>query len=404
MARSSLYNYIYLYKMSSCWLTSNNNPILYMSPLAQVGINTISPQYPLDVSGSANISGCMQVGALSNLGSCSISGGILMNDIATAKWQMNTVGYKLNFNNDTGVSNAFISKMCLTNAGQLGVGTQTPAENLHIIGNTKISGNLISEGGHFVSTSPVVLDSGTGQFFFRKVVGSNSASWLECMDLNDSNLSVYGSATIFGSATINGSIINTGFTTVSNLATSANTLSLSTSNTAYLTASSLASLSNSVVSLSSTLATTSTTAANANSCAISASNRAFSLCKLSKSVDTNSVINTTVNWTNAYNAGNQYFLVLEANQTISSQAATAIKKTRFGISASNSTIQSISSPDVFGSSAAITSLGLSVTASTTTSCTITSTNTLAVSGLMYHNLTIETVSFPMTTIGNVWLS
>jgi hypothetical protein len=181
--------------MSSCWLTSNNAPILYMSQLGNVGINTISPQYNLDVSGNANISSNLQVGSFSNSGSTSLSGPILMNDIVNAKWQLNTIGYKLNFNNDTGPSNAFTNKMVLTNAGQLGLGTTSPSEALHVIGNAKMSGNIMSESGHYGSVGVMVLESGSSQFNFRKIVGSNSASFTDLASMSDSNLSVYGSVT-----------------------------------------------------------------------------------------------------------------------------------------------------------------------------------------------------------------
>ena len=61
-----------------------------------------------------------------------------LDDIATAKWQLTTTGYKLNFNNDNGGS--FNSKMTIVNNGNVGIGSGTPAYTLDVAGSMRSTG------------------------------------------------------------------------------------------------------------------------------------------------------------------------------------------------------------------------------------------------------------------------
>jgi hypothetical protein len=413
--------------MSSCWLTSNNAPILYMSQLGNVGINTISPQYNLDVSGNANISSNLQVGSFSNSGSTSLSGPILMNDIVNAKWQLNTIGYKLNFNNDTGPSNAFTNKMVLTNAGQLGLGTTSPSEALHVIGNAKMSGNIMSESGHYGSVGATVLESGSSQFNFRKIVGSNSASYTDLAVMTDSNMAVYGALTaasininsiagidlgysiagrdvasgrigyglytpntldIVGAGasantrqiklwdnvlvnqnlTVSGSINNVGFTNVSNLATAANTLSISTSNYVYPQ-----------------IATLNSSIGNNN------------LVKGIKSTNSTGSINTTVKWANnTQSLGNHHYLILDVNQHFSNDSSFGIRNTQLCISMSNCSIADQRSANVWGAPPVFTTMSCVVSASNpaTQTLTLTSSTSWTPTGSVCHQFVVSLLSAP----------
>jgi len=408
--------------MSSCWLTSNNSPILYMSPQGQVGINTITPQYPLDVLGSANVSSMLQVGGLSNLGNTFLNGSLLFNDIATAKWQMNTLGYKLNFNND--ISGTLVNKMVLTNAGQLGIGTSLPTETIHAIGNIKGSGNLILEGGHHVSTGATVLDSGNGQFNWRHIVGSNSASYTELAVLADSNLSVYGSVTtplinitsaidlgssivgrdssaghigynyissntldiigagtavnsrniklwdnvtIPGNITIAGNILNSQQSIINNL-------SMSTSNFVYPQ---IASLTNQVASYS--------TYINANP----------RVCKSMTSTGP-TPINTVIKWANNTQSGNHFFLIVDLTQQYSSDTMFGIKNTSLCLNMSNCSIADQRSAQVFGNSAVFTTMNCAITASNPAlqTLTLTSTTSWSPSGTVNQQMAVSVICSP----------
>jgi hypothetical protein len=341
----------------------------------------------------------------------------------------------LNFNNDTGVSNAFTSKMSLTNAGQLGIGTSTPSESLHAIGNIKGTGNLILEGGHHITTAATVLNSGAGQFNWRRIVGSNTAPYTDLMILADSNLSLCGSATVstvninsvngidFGysiagrditagkigyslftsntldivgagtgpnvkniklwdnvtipqNLTIGGTIINTQFSTISSLATSANTLSLNTSNYVYPQ----------IATLNSSL--------NNNN-----------LCKINKSVNSTATLYSTIKWANNLSTGNHFFIILSIDQNFSSDTLFGIRNTQLCISLSNASISDQKSASVWGSPSVFTTMSCVVSSSspTTNTLTLASSTSWTPTGNICHQFGVSLISFP-TDCGAITVS
>lgn len=68
--------------------------------------------------------------SFASIGSSSFATTLQLNDIANAKWRLNTGGFNLNFQNDDG--GTFNNKMSITNTGSVGIGTTviTPGTRL----------------------------------------------------------------------------------------------------------------------------------------------------------------------------------------------------------------------------------------------------------------------------------
>lgn len=132
---------------TSQWTTAGTS-IYYQS--GGVGIGTQSPGYQLDVQSNAQWAARFKKTDATH-------GGILIDSAAgynpnlglsvngTIKWYMNSnvaQSDSLQFWESTGVTPRFT----LTQGGNVGIGTSTPTEKLHVTGNGKISGNLTVDG------------------------------------------------------------------------------------------------------------------------------------------------------------------------------------------------------------------------------------------------------------------
>lgn len=142
---------------------------LNMTYAGNVGINKQAPAYPLDVGGNSRLGG-----STVNIGSSNSAITLQLDDIATAKWQFTTTGYKLGFNND--VSGSFASKMVIQNNGNVGIGSSIPAYNLDVSGNTRLGGQQLYLGTS--GTGNVFIDNSTtngGQLIVGFNTGKPSA-------------------------------------------------------------------------------------------------------------------------------------------------------------------------------------------------------------------------------------
>jgi hypothetical protein len=142
--------------------------------------------------------------------------------------------------------------------------------------------------------------------------------------------------------------------------------------------------------------------------AVSASNKAYSMTwnntpdKIIKSLDTSNALSITVNWQTP-STNNAYYIMLDVSQNIASQTACGIRKKRVAISTSNWGIAYDQMADTFGNYSAFSTLQLAVTASNSTSCTLTSSTNWITTGTMAHVYSAEILGAPLQ-IGNITLS
>lgn len=158
----------------------NNNTIMYMNS-SNVGIGTVTPNEKLTVIGNISTNG-----EKINLYS-SVSDAIIKShsDAGNAALQLNNgslspgSGPLINFQlNDSSIARirgitslssitfetSNVEKMRITSEGNVGIGTTTPTEKLHVDGNVLITGNLSALGGTtqidttIVTTSAMVID------------------------------------------------------------------------------------------------------------------------------------------------------------------------------------------------------------------------------------------------------
>ena len=126
-------------------------------------------------------------------------------------------------------------------------------------------------------------------------------------------------------------------------------------------------------------------------------------CKLNKSLESSNAINMTLNWSTPYSLGNQYFVILETNQTIANQLFMGAKRSRYAVGISNYSIAFQESADVFGSMSAFTTLNIAQVASNSTSVTLQSSTNWVTGGVMSHQYGVEIISAP-SYVGSVWLT
>ena len=145
------------------------NANITTASITSLGVNTTPSTYNLDVFGNARLGGTTL-----NIGSSNSAITLQLDDVATAKWQFTTTGYKLGFNND--VSGSFASKMVIQNNGNVGIGSSIPAYNLDVSGNTRLGGQQLYLGTS--GTGNVFIDNSTtngGQLIVGFNTGKPSA-------------------------------------------------------------------------------------------------------------------------------------------------------------------------------------------------------------------------------------
>jgi hypothetical protein len=127
--------------------------------------------------------------------------------------------------------------------------------------------------------------------------------------------------------------------------------------------------------------------------------------RLTQSTDSSNQLTITINWDNAYNAGNQYTIVFDTIQQISNGVSTGFKTQRHSIGLSNQTMLWETSANAYGNAPAYTTLFWDVLSSTTKSVTLRSYTNWVTSGVMAHSFTVDIIQAPNTTnIGSVWVS
>ncbi|MDH3324858.1 MAG: hypothetical protein OEL89_04425, partial [Candidatus Peregrinibacteria bacterium] len=157
----SFYHEIYRDDVTGRMFFENNQGLGYAFNGGDVGIGTQTPETKLDVNGSASIRGGLLTGGTA----------IELNYYGTGDRNSYIDFHSDDINTDYSAriirvpgenadfifqqrgagdykfyTNTSQEKVRLTSGGNLGIGTATPNEKLHVAGNIKLSGNLISDG------------------------------------------------------------------------------------------------------------------------------------------------------------------------------------------------------------------------------------------------------------------
>ena len=117
----------------------------------RVGINTTTPQFALDVNGTANVSGYLFALSGINIGSTSANGGLVVTDgdIALTNTIDNNT-WKLDYsdaNNNLSLQENGVARMVFANGGNVGIGSGNPTAKLSVEGTGSFTGNLTVNNG-----------------------------------------------------------------------------------------------------------------------------------------------------------------------------------------------------------------------------------------------------------------
>jgi len=146
--------------------TTANADRIIMTSTGAVGIGSASPAYALDVVGVARGT----TGLIAGNGSGAVALNLL--DSAAAAWQITTGGGSLSINNN---SASWTTRLTITSAGRLGVGTATPGYAVDVVGSVNISGSFLVNGVPFSSGSSTWLSSNADIYFNTGNVGIGTA-------------------------------------------------------------------------------------------------------------------------------------------------------------------------------------------------------------------------------------
>ena len=168
---SNLYNYgdfNIMNSVSSGSAPTSANTYLTINKDGKVGVNTIAPIYNLDVAASSTSDGIrITQGGTSKI--IAYGDGVLnwgaAADYGTLTWDTGKAivkglsGKALSLGANNGNDQLYIST-----AGNVGINTTSPNSKLHVVGDTSISGSLITSGsdGKGINTSTTILNGGFG--------------------------------------------------------------------------------------------------------------------------------------------------------------------------------------------------------------------------------------------------
>jgi len=181
-------------------------PQLCLQPQAgNVGINTSNPAYSLDTAGGIRASNeIISTGASSANHFRAIYGnyGVIFRNDGGSFYLLSTNsgdqygGWSGNrpFTYTIGTGTVTIATGAITafNNGFVGLNTVSPQEQLHVTGNIKTSGTIISVSGHLVAPTVQVFNSSAATFIFRSITGSNINTFTELFQISGCNLIVRG--------------------------------------------------------------------------------------------------------------------------------------------------------------------------------------------------------------------
>jgi hypothetical protein len=141
----------------TAWLPASsqweNNHVLpnTINYSGNVGINTSTPQYPLDINGTARVSSNLYASNGINIGGTSAISGLMMvdGDIAITS-TADAKTWKFDYsdaNNNLSLQEDGTARMVFANGGNVGIGSGNPTAKLSVEGTGSFTGNLTVNNG-----------------------------------------------------------------------------------------------------------------------------------------------------------------------------------------------------------------------------------------------------------------
>lgn len=137
--------------ISSRWSTNQAAPNTINNGSGKVGINTSTPQYSLDVNGTARVQGSFFARDVVNIGGTAANGGLTVTDgdIAISS-TADAKTWKFDYsdaNNHLSLQEDGVARMIFSNGGNIGIGAVTPTAKLSVDGTGSFSGDLTVNNG-----------------------------------------------------------------------------------------------------------------------------------------------------------------------------------------------------------------------------------------------------------------
>lgn len=147
-------HFIYGYGDYDLRFATNGTEKMRLTSSGRIGIGTTSPGEELHLEGNEYITGYINGPVASNfnqviLGKGNVGTGLVLNDIANAKYRIHTGGFNLAFDQDQ--SGTWTPRMAIKNGGNVGIGTTSPEKLLHLYGGDDPTLKIQSDGGQEIS-------------------------------------------------------------------------------------------------------------------------------------------------------------------------------------------------------------------------------------------------------------